>query len=148
MRIKSFHREWRFLSNFYNAPTIFEGILYPTSEHAYQAAKVKDRKLRFQIKRCLTTGRAKRMGAKMLVRSDWEEARLQVMYEVVRSKFILNPGIRKQLLATGHLELIENNNWHDNFWGSCLCSRCCNVKGDNHLGQILMRVREELRDGG
>ena len=41
-------------------------------------------------------------------------------------------------------ELIEGNNWHDVFWGKCSCPRC-NGGGQNHLGKILMKVREELK---
>jgi hypothetical protein len=39
--------------------------------------------------------------------------------------------------------LIEGNWWHDNFYGSCTCNKCVN-KGENNLGKILMKIREEL----
>jgi predicted NAD-dependent protein-ADP-ribosyltransferase YbiA (DUF1768 family) len=47
-------------------------------------------------------------------------------------------------LLTADLEIVENNYWHDNFWGSCTCSRC-GRKGENNLGKILMSVRQELK---
>ena len=37
------------------------------------------------------------------------------------------------------LELVEDNAWGDTFWGRC------NGIGKNHLGKILMVIREELR---
>ena len=38
-KIESFHDEYRFLSNFWPVLIDYEGIVYPTSEHAFQAAK-------------------------------------------------------------------------------------------------------------
>jgi hypothetical protein len=38
----SFHNEYRFLSNFYPAEVSFEGLVFPTVEHAYVAAKTTD----------------------------------------------------------------------------------------------------------
>ena len=40
-------------------------------------------------------------------------------------------------------ELIEKNYWHDNFWGVCTCGKCST--GKNHLGTILIQVREEIQ---
>ncbi len=44
------------------------------------------------------------------------------------------------LLATGSAELIEGNDWGDDYWGRAT------PQGKNHLGVVLMQVREELRD--
>jgi len=49
------------------------------------------------------------------------------------------------LLATLDAELIEGNAWHDNFWGDCFCEKCRDIEGLNVLGNILMRIREELQ---
>jgi predicted NAD-dependent protein-ADP-ribosyltransferase YbiA (DUF1768 family) len=49
-----------------------------------------------------------------------------------KCKFIQNEDLRKLLLDTGTSELIEDNNWHDTFWG------VCNGVGANKLGEILM----------
>ena len=43
---------------------------------------------------------------------------------------------------TGNLVLEEGNGWHDTFWGVDLKTG----EGENHLGRILMQVREELRE--
>lgn len=37
--IDSFHGEYAFLSNYYDSPIFYDGILYPSVEHAFQAAK-------------------------------------------------------------------------------------------------------------
>ena len=38
-KIGEFDGKFRFLSNFYPSPIFYDGILYPTVEHAFQAAK-------------------------------------------------------------------------------------------------------------
>ena len=47
------------------------------------------------------------------------------------------------LIATAGIDLVEKNNWHDNYWGDCSCLRCYKV-GENHLGKIWMALREEI----
>jgi ribA/ribD-fused uncharacterized protein len=85
------------------------------------------------------TGReAKKFGRKVKLRDDWNDVRLQIMGEVVLTKFVVNKDLRDKLIATGQRELIEGNTWHDTFWG------VCNGKGGNHLGKILMEVRSML----
>uniref|UniRef100_UPI00345E83CD NADAR domain-containing protein n=1 Tax=uncultured Duncaniella sp. TaxID=2768039 RepID=UPI00345E83CD len=51
-----------------------------------------------------------------------------------------NPALAEKLIATGDAELVEGNYWHDTVWG------VCDGVGENHLGKILMRVREELKN--
>lgn len=63
------------------------------------------------------------------------------MEEVVRAKFTQNEDLKALLLATGDSVLEEGNTWHDIFWGVETRTR----KGENHLGRIMMQVREELR---
>jgi len=65
------------------------------------------------------------------------------MEEIVRAKFTQNECLREMLLATGDAVLEEGNTWNDTFWGVHLK----NGQGQNHLGRILMKVREELRAG-
>ena len=56
------------------------------------------------------------------------------MLELLHLKF-RHPVLKDQLLATGDVELIEGNDWGDEFWGVC-CG-----KGSNNLGKLLMLVR-------
>jgi predicted NAD-dependent protein-ADP-ribosyltransferase YbiA (DUF1768 family) len=39
--------------------------------------------------------------------------------------------------------MVEDNWWHDNYWGDCHCFQCFRI-GINMLGQIWMQVREEI----
>lgn len=141
--VSSFDKEYSFLSNFYPTLVDFEGLVYPSSEAAYQAAKTLDHQLR-QPFTVLSPGQAKRFGRTIELRPDWEEVKEKVMLGIVRSKFNSNPEIAEQLIATGSEFLVEGNHWHDNTWGDCSCEKCKDIPGQNKLGKILMQVRAEL----
>lgn len=137
-KIEEFDGVFRFLSNFYPAPMLFGGILYRTSEHAYQAAKTHNDNSKINISMLETPGQAKRYGKTVKLRSDWDEAKLEIMEAVVCEKFTQNPHLIEMLLATDALELVEGNTWGDTYWG------VCNGVGENHLGKVLMNLRESL----
>lgn len=139
MVIDTFDGEYAFLSNFYDAEVKYNGVVYPNSEAAFQAQKCPTRAREFANTK--TPGQAKRLGRNVPLRADWKDVRIQVMEEIVRCKFIQHPKLAKKLLATGDAELIEGNWWHDCFWG------VCDEVGENHLGKILMKIREEIRIG-
>lgn len=141
-RIDRFNGEWKFLSNFWPSSITYQGLTYPTVEHAYQAAKSTDPEVR---KKFLNPGRnggpgnAKRMGQRVVLREDWERVKLDIMLKLLRLKFSL-PDLRDRLKMTGEAELIEGNTWHDTFWGTY------RGQGENHLGRLLMQVRKEIHD--
>lgn len=142
--IDEFKGEYAFLSNFY----FIDVMGYPSNEHFFQAQKTTDKKIREQIKNLLTPGQAKRMGRKIKLRPEWNEIEFRIcaMYKGLIAKF-KNEELKQKLLNTGDVELIEGNIWHDNTWGSCFCPKCKNIKGENYLGKLLMKLREELRNG-
>lgn len=137
--IDKFEGKYAFLSNFYESPIEQDRIIYPTVEHYFQAQKTLDFEERLMIARAGTPGQAKRMGRSVTLRKDWEDVKLEVMEFAVREKFTTHAELRKQLIATGDEELVEGNWWKDRFWG------VCEGTGQNHLGQILMKVRDELK---
>lgn len=136
MAINEFKGKYNFLSNFYNAPVFYNGIRYQNNEAAFQAQKDLSRSHEFAN---LPPNKAKVLGRKVKLRSDWEDIKIQIMEEIVRAKFEQNNDLKKRLLNTGNKILIEGNWWNDKFWG------VCNGEGKNELGKILMKVREELR---
>ena len=73
------------------------------------------------------------------MRSDWEDVKFDVMYDIVKAKFTQNEDLKRKLLDTEGYYLEEGNNWGDKIWG------VVNGVGENHLGKILMRVRNELK---
>lgn len=135
--IDHFAGEHRFLSNFWPAPVTFEGLAFPTVEHAYVAAKTLDQAQREAISCMPSPGQVKRFGRTLTLRPDWDAVKLGVMAELVRQKFRY-PGLAAQLKATAPHDLVEGNTWGDTFWG------VCKGRGHNHLGKILMRIREEV----
>ena len=139
--IDRFDGDYAFLSNFYPS-SIFDsndGFTYPTVEHFFQAKKSLILREREMISKAETPGRAKRMGRKVQLRSDWEDIKLFVMEYALRRKFS-KPRFKEALLATGDEELIEGNWWGDTFWG------VCNGVGENNLGKLLMKIREEFKN--
>jgi ribA/ribD-fused uncharacterized protein len=173
-RIDYFKYEWAFLSNFYPVTVTYEGVLYASVEHAYQAAKFLDPELRskfaLETNPRLTPGQAKRLAhslkEKGLQRPDWDGVSLTVMRELLVQKF--SAGVlKKKLLSTFSAHLEEGNWWHDTFYGVChgkldgmVCKHIAehlvadadgeldpaNILriGQNHLGRLLMEVRSEV----
>jgi ribA/ribD-fused uncharacterized protein len=139
--IKKFDNQFRFLSNFSFSPVELDGEIYPTVEAAYQAAKTLNLRERKAIRLAGTPNLAKRLGRRVTLRSNWEKIKRRVMTALVRRKFTKHAELRSLLLNTGDAHLEEGNWWGDVVWG------VCNGKGTNWLGQILMKVRAELREG-
>lgn len=127
-----------FLSNFYRSSVVFEGKIYSTVEHAYQASKTTDPASREIIRKASSPADAKKLGQGLSIRSDWSDVRLEIMRRLIREKFE-NPFLRPLLLATEDAELILNNKWNDKFWG------VCRGDGENWLGRILMEERSRIR---
>ena len=143
--ITAFRGPWSFLSNFHPAVLTWEGVTYPTSEHAFNAGKTLEPDLRRWIAGADTPKEAKRRGHQVRLRDRWdEEVRYRVMAEVLRAKFTADPRRMTALLSTGTAELVEGTTWHDQHWGICICARH-NGAGENHLGRILMELRADLR---
>ena len=136
--ITSFTKEYAWLSNFFPAIVTYDGMTYPTVEHAFQAAKTLDMEKRKEIVAAVTPGRAKRLGRQVKLRPDWEEIKINIMAELLHKKF-KHKELREKLLATGDAYLEEGNTWNDNFWGNC------NGHGANWLGILLMKEREKIR---
>jgi N-glycosidase YbiA len=147
MVIDRFDGEYRWLSNFWLAPIeIGEwDIVFPSVEHAYQAAKHRldqpwahrQQALR-EIAEMPTPGMAKRAGRLIDVRPDWPYAKLPIMRKLIRKKFEMHHYLEQKLVATGNAELIEGNTWGDTYWG------VCRGRGENHLGKLLMEQRQRL----
>ena len=138
--IREFIDAYAFLSNFYHSPVKYRNLIYLNAEAAFQAQKESCEKDKKQYTR-MNPAQAKLVGRNCNLREDWEEIKEQTMYEIVKAKFTQNKALARLLLATGDAYLEEGNWWHDTTWG------VCNGVGENKLGKILMRVREEL-DGG
>lgn len=146
-KISSFCGEYEFLSNFYVSPFIYNGLEYRTSEHAFHAAKCISDNDRERIRLVKTARGAKRLGRRIKMNvTEWNDKRDDIMLDILRAKF-QQMDLKQRLLATGNSELIEENEWHDMYWGRCTCKKHTvdgEPVGENKLGQLLMQVREEF----
>ena len=134
--IDCFDGDYDFLSNFYETPVTYGGVMYRNSEAAYQAQKDPARQAEFVD---LPANKAKRLGRKVTPVTDWEDVKYSHMLQIVRLKFHQNPSLASKLIQTGETEIVEGNWWNDTYWG------VCEGKGQNKLGNILMKVRNELK---
>lgn len=137
--VTEFKGQYYFLSNFYHSPFLYKDILWPTSEHAFQAMKVTHVPVWKVVAQLPTPREAKIWGRSVEKRGDWNNIRVDVMRDVLRAKF-LKPGLAARLRYTGDAILQEGNTWGDTFWGIDLRTG----KGENWLGRVLMEVRDEI----
>jgi len=135
-----------FLSNFSPSVITVFNKTFRTVEHAYQCSKTENPEWQNEIFNAPTPGKAKRLGSKCPIRSDWEEIKDNLMELLLKIKFS-NPWYQNQLLLTGDKFLVEGNNWHDNYWGDCNCDKCKNIIAENKLGKMLMHIRDEIKNG-
>ena len=133
--IKGFFGEYSFLSNFHLCSVYYEGLTYPSSENAFQAAKF-DPATR-EIFLSLSPSESKRFGKVLKIKdiAIWENTKNTVMYRILLSKFSENKELRAKLVNTNPKKLQETNWWGDKYWG------VCDGVGENALGNILMAVR-------
>jgi len=150
--IRRFSGSYRFLSNFYQIPVVLSfthdgekmSFKMPSVENAFQAAKI-DSKIPNRVQltesfQTMTASESKKAGRRVPRRDDWDDIRVKVMYALLVQKFKY-PTLRALLISTGDAELIEGTTWGDRFWG---VDENAGGIGENHLGKLLMRVREEI----
>lgn len=143
------HPRWRGLSNFAGGPLTLrdphtgEDAVYRTVEHWFQAAKATSAEEHAWIRDAPTPKEAKRRGRSVALRADWEDVKVDVLLVALRAKFAI-PEFRELLLATGTRPIGEDSP-HDFEWG--VRDRRGGYTGRNRLGEALMTVRDELREG-
>ncbi|OGI91489.1 hypothetical protein A2933_01980 [Candidatus Nomurabacteria bacterium RIFCSPLOWO2_01_FULL_46_18] len=132
------------LSNFSAYKIKYKGDEWMTSEHAYQAAKFTNKEIIEKIKNAPSAMDAFLLGRKFMTeyKKDWFDIRVEVMEDIVRAKLSQHPYIQKKLLESGEREIIEASP-EDAFWGWGP-----NKDGENQMGKIWMKLREELKSNG
>jgi N-glycosidase YbiA len=136
--------EYGCFSNFAASPFALGGKGWPTLEHYFQAQKFAGTEHEEAIRRARSPMVAARMGRSRQrpLRPDWERAKDDVMLAGLRAKFGQHADIRAVLLGTGDALLLEHTR-KDRYWADG-----GDGTGENMLGTLLMRVREELRAAG
>ena len=138
-------RPYGVFSNLFRRPIVFEGEVFPTAEHAYQAGKARRPEVRGWLLAAPTPSLLA-MAAHGLytwdVAPNWSRTKFDRMRNVLRAKFGQHPDLQEILLATGTARLVEaatTDNEVNRLWGEV------NGKGQNMLGRLLGDVRSELR---
>lgn len=132
-------------SNLYRRAIEFEGDVYQTSEHAYQAGKARKEEVRKWLMAAPSPALLA-MAAHGLyvwdVHPDWSKTKFDRMKKILLCKFTQHLDLQELLLSTGNSRLVEAatvDNAVNRLWGEV------NGKGQNKLGVLLMEVREEIR---
>ena len=129
--------EYAWLSNFEPCPvTDLRGVVWPSAEHCYQAAKSTLTCVKQEIFECADAVGAKRMGATIELRPDWDDIKLEVMRRILVAKFTQNPEFYILLLNTEGLALVHQAPW-DGFWGTGK-----NGRGKDMMGKMLTDMRD------
>lgn len=137
--IRGFRNPYRWMSNMYTPCMVtLDGVKYSSVEKAYQAAKSLDPDHRARVKHAKGPSEAKRLGRHCRVQPDWDGIKLVVMEKLLRQKFAPGTWYARKLMDTGHCYIEETNWWGDRFWG------VCDGDGTNHMGMLLMKIRNEL----
>lgn len=153
-KVCGFFGVFRFLSNFWSTPIHYDGLVYPSVENAFQAAKLDPlEKVTIKIKEevitidrstftRITAREAKKYGGKVpLDKKEWDKGKYKLMSDLVLQKFVSNQDLKEMLLATEDAYLEETNSWNDLYWG-----KNEDGQGENNLGKILMGVRDTIKN--
>ena len=140
--INIFRGEYNWLSNFYDCTVTYDGCEFKSVEHAYLYAKSpKDPDwLRYCLKE--TASIVKRKSKSIDIRGDWDDVKLDIMYDLLIQKFNQEP-FKTKLIETGEQNIIEGNSWGDEYWGVNLSVQP--NYGENHLGRIIMKIRKKIK---
>ena len=154
--ITQFKGQYEFLDPAYYCLAEYDDELHNSAEAAFLAAQFDDPYFRSMFRNsALPIWRARELSKKLQRRRDWTpELSLEIMRQITLDKFFRSPIHRSLLLATCDERIIAENNWHEQFWGCCICHIrpgkygrrfSCLVPGHNYLGEILMAVRDQLQ---
>ena len=138
-------------SNFYEVPIVIDGEIWPSTEHYFQAQKflnsetdipgeyVNEHVMNVRIAK--SPARAARMGRdrSLPLRSDWEDIKDEVMFKALAAKFTQHKDLYDLLISTEDALIVEHTE-KDRYWGDGE-----NGRGKSMLGNLLMRLRDQLR---
>lgn len=131
------------LDNFSAFGLVMDGKYFQTSEHAFQYLKFVDKNydLAQEIKNAYSPNEARRIAHEnpQFKKDDWSSVKYENMFKILKLKAEQNPVVKKKLLATKDYIISEYCTDEDTDWG--LDNNNC---GENNLGKIWMRIRDEL----
>lgn len=145
----AFQGEQAYLSNYYPAPFIMRGIKFCSAEQAYQfyhASCLNELEASPSILKTSDPKEARLAGNRLPPTIKWDSQNDEKMFFIVVNKFMQNKTLAKKLVETRNCKLYEANRCP--YWATGLTSREWArglIPGQNRLGNILEKVRDELR---
>lgn len=128
-------------------PLVVNDIKIRTVEALYQSFKFTSHPEIQQViieQKSPMAAKYKAIKYKEFIRKDWDEIKLSIMEWCVRVKISQNYStFGSKLLETADLMIVEYSS-RDSFWGADYIDNN-SLSGENHLGKILMKLREELK---
>ncbi|GIH05715.1 hypothetical protein Rhe02_37820 [Rhizocola hellebori] len=140
MPINFYTPEFYVFNNFSAHAIEFRGVLYPTAEHAYQAAKCTDWHGKEEIRHARSPYLAKSLANEKYRAArdpDWDSKKLAVVEEILWTKLAQHPEAQEALKASGGEDIVEDSPT-DYFWGAG-----ADGTGQNMFGKIWMKIRED-----
>lgn len=133
------HEPYFEFTNFYPQPVKIDGVIWPTTEHYFQAQKFIGTPYCEFIRKLPTPREAFHFSRVPTVakwqRRNWANVKDDVMLKALAEKFTQNEILKCKLLETGHCKLIEHTD-RDSYWGDG-----GDGSGLNRLGELLMQLR-------
>lgn len=136
-------REFYPLDNFSSFKVKYNGYLYSSAEEAFQASIfIKDYpEIAEEKKKSYSAHEAQKIRFKYEDKIKMRpNEMLELMENILRCKIEQNPYVKKKLLETKDYIIIEDSP-KDDFWGWGI-----NRKGENHLGKLWTKLREEYKN--
>jgi ribA/ribD-fused uncharacterized protein len=128
-------------------PISYDGTLWLSSEHLYQAHRFDNIRERDYIASKKNGFLAKQTCRQLLENGSgypaeiWDFVKVDIMYFCLQLKFGSHENIRRSLIDTHPLPLVEYST-KDSFWGAKKVGG--KLVGKNTLGKLLMKLRLEF----
>ena len=139
-KILFYEGRYYMFSNFSSFAVEWRGVVWMTSEHAYQAAKFVDVDVVERIRLARSAHEAKAISKSNEDKKlkNFDDIKVGVMEEILRAKLSQHPYVKESLISTGQREIVEDSH-KDSFWG-----RGPDWQGRNELGKLWMKLRSEM----
>jgi hypothetical protein len=143
--IKFYFSLFYVLNNFSANAIEFDGKLYPTAEHAYQATKCTDPKGKEEIRLACSPMQAKVLANQVYKhardpRWDKNNKKVGIMESILRAKLAQHVDVLDVLKQSGRQKIVEDSPV-DYFWGTG-----ADGSGQNMLGKLWMKLRTEIAE--
>ena len=135
--ILEFQGNYRWLSNFYPCRIEYFGYVYKSVEHSYQAQKSNSQEWKTYCEKENNPALVRKKSRNIMIIENWDDLKYKIMNDLLELKFS-QPAFKIWLKNTGNSIIEEGNYWGDVYWGIDMKSG----KGYNHLGKLIMSIRD------